>query len=401
MAIIVQCGCGKRLKVRDELAGRRVRCPACDRAVVVPAASAMAQPEAESPPRLSLCPSCGKPIAPGAVVCTNCGLNIKSGKRLTVQTQDSPPLRGAAGRASPAGALTSLAERLPPLGLTIKLLLLLALVAGAGWWIYGFTHPAPVHSSNFEIVDAYAVIDGLEPTTVFRHVESLGEAFGDFSLGGRHMLVVTHPAPSSGAGGSSSGGSGGGKFLHVQFNLSRRYLANHGKLTRDKFYLSAADIQLIGGDGEVVSGLFLTGRQRGESARINLRRLPENATLPFTGESLDPWRTPGAPASPGHTQGTIEPRYRLDGVLQSIEGEWEFRAENGDGLHIRMAGDGPVLIVSWGPRSTGWRAAPDIDEPATAFETFGHWPVNLLFPRPATTPYKLKVGDDMVPLGHD
>ena len=38
MTIKVQCGCGKSLQVKDELAGKRVRCPACKQAVGVPPA---------------------------------------------------------------------------------------------------------------------------------------------------------------------------------------------------------------------------------------------------------------------------------------------------------------------------------------------------------------------------
>ena len=39
MAISVACACGKQLKVKDELAGKKIRCPACQAAVVVPAAA--------------------------------------------------------------------------------------------------------------------------------------------------------------------------------------------------------------------------------------------------------------------------------------------------------------------------------------------------------------------------
>src|SRR5437016_990909 len=46
MAIPVACACGKQLKVKDELAGKKIRCPACQAAVTVPAA---APPEPPSP----------------------------------------------------------------------------------------------------------------------------------------------------------------------------------------------------------------------------------------------------------------------------------------------------------------------------------------------------------------
>ena len=36
MAIEVSCECGKRLRARDELAGRKARCPGCGKSIVVP-----------------------------------------------------------------------------------------------------------------------------------------------------------------------------------------------------------------------------------------------------------------------------------------------------------------------------------------------------------------------------
>jgi hypothetical protein len=36
MSVRVQCGCGKRLSARDELAGKRVKCPSCGQPVTVP-----------------------------------------------------------------------------------------------------------------------------------------------------------------------------------------------------------------------------------------------------------------------------------------------------------------------------------------------------------------------------
>jgi hypothetical protein len=46
MPIEVRCKCGKRLRARDEIAGRRVKCPACGAAVRVPAAEAESAPAA-------------------------------------------------------------------------------------------------------------------------------------------------------------------------------------------------------------------------------------------------------------------------------------------------------------------------------------------------------------------
>lgn len=54
MSIQIQCGCGKRLKVKDEYAGKRTRCPSCDTAVIIPKLSKAAiSAAAPSAPRTS------------------------------------------------------------------------------------------------------------------------------------------------------------------------------------------------------------------------------------------------------------------------------------------------------------------------------------------------------------
>src|SRR5438034_10143985 len=44
MPISVTCTCGKRLKAKDEMAGKRARCPACGNSVLIP------DPESEPAP---------------------------------------------------------------------------------------------------------------------------------------------------------------------------------------------------------------------------------------------------------------------------------------------------------------------------------------------------------------
>lgn len=94
----VNCSCGKVLRVKPEWIGRRVKCPSCGAIVQVPAA----QPEDSEPLRLAPkdpdppptdaqaeCPNCHQPLAPGAVLCTQCGLDLRTG---TVRdTVNGPP----------------------------------------------------------------------------------------------------------------------------------------------------------------------------------------------------------------------------------------------------------------------------------------------------------------------
>src|SRR5258708_17594739 len=47
MTIAVACECGKRLSAKDELAGKRVKCPACGQGLLIPAPDSAPQPETE------------------------------------------------------------------------------------------------------------------------------------------------------------------------------------------------------------------------------------------------------------------------------------------------------------------------------------------------------------------
>lgn len=125
MPIKVQCKCGKAFAAKDELAGKTVKCPACQQPLKIssgaatvakapakPAQSAGAKPAAAkssgpksaavpSPaaakPSDSLfdelglappvegtrpCPGCTEPLPAEAVICVNCGYNTKIGRRM-------------------------------------------------------------------------------------------------------------------------------------------------------------------------------------------------------------------------------------------------------------------------------------------------------------------------------
>ena len=86
MAISVACSCGKKLKVKEESAGRKVRCPGCGEAVVVPALSDDDSQEAPGlAEKIQNCPKCKNELDPGAVLCVKCGFNLKTRKMLTTK----------------------------------------------------------------------------------------------------------------------------------------------------------------------------------------------------------------------------------------------------------------------------------------------------------------------------
>jgi RsiW-degrading membrane proteinase PrsW (M82 family) len=65
MSIVVSCSCGKRLRARDELAGKRAKCPGCGKALLVPPTAADPEQDlydvVDAPTPV---PSMPKPVAP-------------------------------------------------------------------------------------------------------------------------------------------------------------------------------------------------------------------------------------------------------------------------------------------------------------------------------------------------
>jgi len=91
MAIKFNCSCGRELNVKDSLAGKKGKCPACGQIVEVPtpgeaaperveekvAAAPPPAPEVETKP----CRHCKKPIPIDAVFCIHCGTHLRTGKK--------------------------------------------------------------------------------------------------------------------------------------------------------------------------------------------------------------------------------------------------------------------------------------------------------------------------------
>src|SRR5581483_7253186 len=93
MPYVIRCPhCQKSMQVPDSAAGKRVACPACKQAFVVPAlqpaavgAAAPAAPApttngagaAHAPAGPTKCPACGSTLNEGAVSCMDCGYMIQ------------------------------------------------------------------------------------------------------------------------------------------------------------------------------------------------------------------------------------------------------------------------------------------------------------------------------------
>jgi DNA-directed RNA polymerase subunit RPC12/RpoP len=84
--------CGKQYRWKPEMAGRTAKCT-CGAKLVVPAdPPRLAPPPAAPAAAKSTCPDCGAELPENAVLCVNCGFNLKTGKKLAavvVETEDA------------------------------------------------------------------------------------------------------------------------------------------------------------------------------------------------------------------------------------------------------------------------------------------------------------------------
>ena len=116
MPIKVKCGsCSAQFKAKDELAGRRIKCPKCQNPVVI-AAAAVAAPRAPKRSAANplmdildeedvrsrtsgpICDNCGSEVKRGMVICIDCGFNLETGDRLeTEAAEDVENVGGMSG----------------------------------------------------------------------------------------------------------------------------------------------------------------------------------------------------------------------------------------------------------------------------------------------------------------
>ncbi len=96
MAIVFTCACGRKLQVAEKLAGKKGKCPQCGAVLMIPLESepVIEEPTPEPEPQVSEgptepCPHCAEPIAVGAVFCTKCGTDLRTGQKHQADESDS------------------------------------------------------------------------------------------------------------------------------------------------------------------------------------------------------------------------------------------------------------------------------------------------------------------------
>lgn len=86
MPISFSCPCGQPLQAPDKIQGKKIKCPGCGKTLTVPGTAAQA---AVPSPVIGfaaeadrVCPECQKKLPAAALVCTGCGFNFKTGKKV-------------------------------------------------------------------------------------------------------------------------------------------------------------------------------------------------------------------------------------------------------------------------------------------------------------------------------
>lgn len=95
---VIVCGCGKKYQVSVRFAGKKAKCKVCGQVLNIP--SRLLSPNVRQSQRQSTtgdngvllkssCPSCGQSLSPEQVICTKCGYDTHSGKKLKMLTEES------------------------------------------------------------------------------------------------------------------------------------------------------------------------------------------------------------------------------------------------------------------------------------------------------------------------
>ncbi|MGD2174135.1 MAG: hypothetical protein PVJ27_01940 [Candidatus Brocadiaceae bacterium] len=150
MAIRVKCPnqqCGKVYTLKDELAGKKVRCTECRSVIEVPSAGDSGLALADDDEDLSLpdyhparltCTNCGAVLGVRDAICKNCGGDIRSGVTVMKITKEEKQRAGLFSWAKrKKGASRSTRRRRSPVVPVAIGVLILLLIGGA---VFGVLH---------------------------------------------------------------------------------------------------------------------------------------------------------------------------------------------------------------------------------------------------------------------
>ncbi|MHC4872337.1 MAG: zinc ribbon domain-containing protein [Planctomycetota bacterium] len=151
----IKCSnCDKTLNVKDELSGKKIKCPACKALLTIPVIKkkkAAPKPDEDLlAPSDNICPNCDIEMEEGSAVCTSCGFNIKTGKKMKTRSSQRKKKKRSGGGYNPSpvpgaakGGVVSAALR--------KIVRLAVIAAMAYFGFYAVMHGYKKFTSKYGI----------------------------------------------------------------------------------------------------------------------------------------------------------------------------------------------------------------------------------------------------------
>ena len=344
MTITFRCdGCNTKVRVKDEFAGRKARCPSCRALLVVP------HPESEP-------------------------------EEEPVELEEAPPPSPPPRRKEPARApkpkkkkkarrswITAPFVNVLGIDFNALRLLIVVLVLGAGFTgVFFMVRRAGKVIVEVKRVDAWVAITGIS-----------------HKIQGTAHLIVTHDYSA-------------GKFILIRFKMPSRVFEQHFADQKGLTALDAATIQLRSGSGELSRCVFLVPTAQQGGYTVDPRHHGKNILTGIRSDTLFECLGP-APDSPWNTDGVWQSRGDVPSRFLAASGmEVQFTsppAPKPEDLQL-PPGASPEekklleemsmgVHVTWDDKSTALLGVEAMDEPSSRFLT--GWEITCLFPAPRDT----------------
>jgi hypothetical protein len=373
MVLLVSCpSCRRDLKLKEEMAGKRVKCPGCGGVVAVPLREEQlpqARPDGEEDlPQAQPEPEDEHPEAP-----------VEEERR-----RKRPKRRKSKDRRAAEPIFTAMG-----IDFTLVKLLLVAglmLVGAVGIVLVVIFSPlASFFSSapDVQTVDLYTAVNGFRDTGVGERV--LQSRTVPYTIPGRKKVIVTRPNPD-------------GAFLKVTVRIPNKEIAEYFANVRGPISLmtlTGEHIQLQAGAEKTNAKYVLDANKNGERGYHFGYTPPEQeGRTPNLREHLGPgntnWTHEGTVNDAGETIVFAGQRgmnvktqisdQRLDGsedrsVLGDLTGA---KIDKGFGGGL-VSGPVSYVLVTWDKGSNGWMLSDDIEQPNDISLS---WQIVCFFPRP-------------------
>jgi hypothetical protein len=351
MAIVVSCtACQKKMKVRDEHAGKRVKCPGCGTMMVVPQAL-VASPAVPTAPPVA---------APEPDEDNNAAEATPRRKKRRRRSDEKRERRPSQPLFSMGGV-----DFTPPVLITV--IALTAIVATGAFFLIRALLPTKL---DVQAVDVYMVVNGVRYTDIGERALGMNDV--SYTIPGNRKIVVTRKNPN-------------GEFLLLKININDKEHGSNMARMAGASYLTPGQIRIKGG-AEIVDPLYASYADdtRGAGYQLGFNPgTPEKGPPPSLEEFLGPKREWSAWTHEGETYTEEEKMFFLGRggmkvVVQASEDKIDkhrdgdpfaslgLRRDSNKGLGGLQLGGGKAskyVMVNWDNGSDGFMINDQAERP--------------------------------------